>query len=415
MIHSVDSTYLVLGARYLRRQVRQLVDQLGGARLGEEAECVHRARVASRRLRAALRMFRDGWSRKRVERWRSEIRRVTKSLGEARDKDVQIEVLYGILRTAEGPGCAAGLVRLLVETQRDRDALEPAVLEAADRIERSGVLDEILSAAKKVLARSEAAGDESSPAACRQAGQFVLERLEQLLARQDSLDDPDDCEGHHALRIAVKRLRYTLEVAKPLCPGQLEEAVNAAKRLQTLLGDVHDCDVWQDQLAKFARRESARWTKRCGGQGRFARLVPGIEYLKRERAERRGVVFQELVRYWRELKQQETWQRLRGLVEYHGAAESGAPPPATGAEPPRRGPEPPRSGPEPPRSGPAVREVPGAIPPRTSSFPAAGPTSVVPAPSAPAAPPASNGGQRAIPKPKALGDSSRRPALLVRG
>jgi CHAD domain-containing protein len=405
MTHSVDSTYLVLGARYLRRQIRQLTEQLGGASLGEDAECVHRARVASRRLRAALRMFRDGWSRKRAKRWRSEIQRVTESLGAARDKDVQIDFLHGILRTAEKSGSAPGLIQLLVHTQRQRDALEPAVLHAAERIEASRVLDQILSAAKKLISRAGADADEYSPAACRQAGQFVLERLEQLLARQDSLDDPQDCEGHHALRIAVKRLRYTLEVAKPLCPGRLEEFVDAAKRLQTLLGDVHDCDVWQEQLAEFARRESARLTKRFGGQGRFTRLVPGIEFVKCERAAHRAAVFQELVRYWRELDEQKTWQRLRGLVECHAAA--------TDAEPPTSGTEPPRPRVEPPATGPAGTVVPGSPSARVSPPSAAGPPSVVPAAAGPAAPPASNGGQRMIPRPKALGDFSRRPTLLA--
>ena len=225
---------------------------------------------------------------------------------------MQIDFLHGILRTAEKSGSAAGLIQLLVHTQRQRDALEPAVLRAAKRIEASGVLDQILSAAKKLIARGGADADEYSPAACRQAGQFVLERLDQLLARQDCLDDPQDCEGHHALRIAVKRLRDTLEVAKPLCPGQLEEFVDAAKRLQTLLGDVHDCDVWQEQLAEFARRESARLTQRFGGQGRFTRLVPGIELVKCERAEHRAAVFQELVRYWREARPAENMAAAQG-------------------------------------------------------------------------------------------------------
>jgi CHAD domain-containing protein len=368
MTQSVDATYLALGARYLRRQVRQLADQLDGVRHGEDAECVHRARVASRRLRAALRMFHDGWRRKTIKRWRKQIRRITESLGAARDQDVQIDFLCGILRTITDPACAAGIVRLLTEAQRQRDLLDPAVLDAIGRIETSRVLDEILSATKKVLARAKAAPGEHSPAACAETGQFVLRRLGELLARQASLDDANDCESHHAMRIAVKRLRYTLEVARPVCPGRLDEFLEAAKKLQTLLGDVHDCDVWQQHLDKFAELELARLSLRFRSQGRFFRLAPGIEYVKHERAGHRAAVFQELLDYWRELERQEFWQRLQRVVEQHGAGVPAAEPPAAGAAP---------------------TEV-------------------------PAVPSASNGGERLVPRSKALLSSPPRKAVAGR-
>jgi CHAD domain-containing protein len=402
MRHSVDSTYLTLGARYLRRQIRQLTEQLAGARLGEDVECVHRARVATRRLRTALRMFRDGWSSKRVKRWRREIRRVTESLGAARDKDVQIEFLYGILRAAERPECAPGLVRLLADVQRERDALEPAVLEAAERIEASRVLDEIRSAAKKVISRALPDQEPCGSAAYRQAGRFVLERLEQLLARQQSLDDPQDCEAHHALRIAVKRLRYTLEAAKPLCAGQLDEFLEAARKLQTLLGDVHDCDVWQEQLGEFARRESARVGRRFGSEGRFTRLVPGIEYVRSERAGHRTAVFQELGRCWRELEERQTWQRLKEILRCQ-AGDDTRQAPAAGQPLAGTSPQAPAVSPGlPAASGQPL----GSLPPAVSA---------ASAPAAPAAPAASNGGQRTIPRPKALAEPSRRAMLLARG
>ena len=53
----IDSGYRLLAARYIRRQVRQLAEQLDGVRAAEDIEFVHRARVATRRLRAALRLF----------------------------------------------------------------------------------------------------------------------------------------------------------------------------------------------------------------------------------------------------------------------------------------------------------------------------------------------------------------------
>ena len=69
---AVDESYRLLAARHLRLQVSALSEQVEGARKGEDIECVHQARVASRRLRAVLRMFRDCFparrSKKRAER-----------------------------------------------------------------------------------------------------------------------------------------------------------------------------------------------------------------------------------------------------------------------------------------------------------------------------------------------------------
>ncbi len=55
---SVDESYQLLAARYLRKQTKQLVGQFDGIRESVDIEFVHRGRVASRRLRAALRVFR---------------------------------------------------------------------------------------------------------------------------------------------------------------------------------------------------------------------------------------------------------------------------------------------------------------------------------------------------------------------
>ena len=94
---SVDDSWRLLAAWYLRRQVKQLAGQLDGVRRGEDIEFVHRARVASRRLRAALKVFADcfpagSFKTRRKEtcgpgnlkRWRKAIRRLTKGLGDAR-------------------------------------------------------------------------------------------------------------------------------------------------------------------------------------------------------------------------------------------------------------------------------------------------------------------------------------------
>ena len=73
-----------------------LLAEVDGVRSGEDIECVHRMRVASRRLRSVLRLFGECFKGKRGKRWRKAVRKVTATLGEARDLDVQLELLEAL-------------------------------------------------------------------------------------------------------------------------------------------------------------------------------------------------------------------------------------------------------------------------------------------------------------------------------
>jgi CHAD domain-containing protein len=313
---SVDKGCRVLAARCLRKQTKQLGRQLEGIRsAAADTECVHQARVASRRLRAAMGMFRGCFGAKQVKRWRKAIRRLTSRLGEARDKDVQIEFLYGVLEALEQRACYGGVARLLVKLERQRERIQPRVVEAAQRLRSSGALAEMRALSKRVL--SEPGAEEvnlRSPCALARARGHVLDRAERLLAYEDCLADPADRQRHHAMRIAAKRLRYAVEICAPVYGGQLDESLEAIKRVQTLLGEVHDCDFWVEDLERFAAKERKRTKKHYGSAVPFGRLQVGIEYLREDRQRRREQVFGELVDYWRQLVRQRQWERLQETV-----------------------------------------------------------------------------------------------------
>ena len=145
----MDSGYRILAAQYVRRQAKQLAEQLEGVRAAEDIEFVHRARVATRRLRAALRMFDDCFAPKRVKRWRRAIRRITSALSDARDRDVQIELLCGTLSALNAKERFPGVARVLVQLERDRERLQRKVVKAVNRLEAEGVLKEMRGSAKR--------------------------------------------------------------------------------------------------------------------------------------------------------------------------------------------------------------------------------------------------------------------------
>lgn len=307
----MDLAYQLLAAKYIRRQIRQLAAQSLAVRAATDIEAVHRARVASRRLRAALRVFSDVFHGKEIDRWRKSIRRITSALGDARDRDVQIELLCGKLSELKTPECFPGLARILVDLERDREQFQRRVIKAVDRLERSRILDEMQRVARRIIKKA----DTDSASAAREAALSQVEghltkHLAELLALEDSLNDPTAADRHHAMRIAAKRLRYTLELSQPLCPSQFTFAVKALKKLQTLLGEVHDCDVWVEHLHDFADGEQRRLAKLFGHGGRFDHLQPGIAYLEQDRLAYRQATFHELTRYWGELRQQGFFEQL---------------------------------------------------------------------------------------------------------
>jgi len=188
-----------------------------------------------------------------------------------RDRDVQIELLCGTLSALAAEDCFPGVARVLVQLERDRERLQRKVVQAVGRLEARGILSEMRRAADRLLLAHSLSAATADPA---QAGtavprqhtpetierfeRHVLRQLDGLIEHQDSLANPEDRERHHAMRIAAKRLRYTLEISRLVHPGRLDAIVEAIKKVQTLLGDVHDCDVWLDHLDAFARAECKR-------------------------------------------------------------------------------------------------------------------------------------------------------------
>jgi len=75
------------------------------------------------------------------------------------------------------------------------------------------------------------------------AARTVETRLAELLVLAGPALDPANPRAQHDLRIAAKRLRYVLELTGPCFGPEAERAGKAAKELQGILGEIHDCDV----------------------------------------------------------------------------------------------------------------------------------------------------------------------------
>jgi hypothetical protein len=80
--------------------------------------------------------------------------------------------------------------------------------------------------------------------------EVILGRLKELEKLSNRLFNPFEVETLHEMRIAAKRLRYAIELFQSCWGHSIATYAKRAARVQTALGDLHDCDVWIENIGK---------------------------------------------------------------------------------------------------------------------------------------------------------------------
>jgi CHAD domain-containing protein len=289
-------------ARALDKPLRSMQRESDGVRQNEDIECVHRMRVASRRLRNAFDLFADELPAAARRPWQKRLQGVTKALGAARDLDVQLAFLQEYMNARIGARAKdrPGLEHVRATLTARRAAAQQDVLKALDRLKASDVLRGLAGWVQKHRRGRDgriACADKLRV----EAGRAVRQRLGALLAYAPYVEEPKAAKELHALRIAAKHLRYTLEAYAPLYADALKAQIQWGRQLQDWLGEIHDCDVWQEELGALLQ----------GLDQPRARLAAGIQHLRHERSERRQAVYEEFRAAWRNAAATGYWDEFR--------------------------------------------------------------------------------------------------------
>ncbi len=314
----VDQSYELLACTYIRTQLEQLQAQIEGAKQAEDIEFIHQARVATRRLRAGFNLFAQCFPAKRLKTWQQKIRRITKRLGSARDKDVQIEFMQKTIAglTFEQKAFKPGIKRLMLRLQQSRDEIQPAVVKQLIKFESSRLLADIYGEIEKTMFYLKHRNVTlQSKYVFTQARKNIAQRISDLHSYESSLNNPNDKKSHHAMRIAAKKLRYTLEICDIAFDKQLKESVKTIKKTQTYLGDIHDCDIWDDFIKDFIEEEHQRTLEYFGHERTFKRLQKGLEFLRDDRRRCRQETFIQFRDYWHDLEDNGFWQGLLAQLD----------------------------------------------------------------------------------------------------
>lgn len=72
---------------------------------------------------------------------------------------------------------------------------------------------------------------------------IIKTRLDEMYSWDTCVDDPDRVQDLHNLRIAAKRLRYTLEIFETILPEENTSLRKELEQIQEELGAWHDSDV----------------------------------------------------------------------------------------------------------------------------------------------------------------------------
>jgi CHAD domain-containing protein len=237
-----------------------------------EPDAVHQMRVASRRLRAALRTFGSVIGGAETERLAAELRWLGGVLGVARDAEVQADRMTERLRLAGAEGrsrpssggqrpldAAASRIRSHFAAASATDDVI-AALDSQRYRDLLTMLDHML-AEPPLGPHARAAAELVLPAAVRRSHRKVWRRMRRAgrLPAGQELD-----MALHQARKAAKQARYAAEAAEPVFGGDARRFARKMAKMQSVLGEHQDAVVGRElarELGAQAERagESAFW------------------------------------------------------------------------------------------------------------------------------------------------------------
>ena len=253
-------------AAIMRSCLAHFLGNLPALESGDKVEAVHQMRVAMRRLRSALGLFGRAFPHAEFESLRTESGRIAAALGEARDWDVFVERLRdgGLTRFADAPGFDR--LRSAAEAKAAEGHAAVARLVADKALPRFALKLERLAAAR---GWREGADEATLAALDEPVADFAsrwLEALDRKARRRGRHFRSLTPEQRHALRIAMKRMRYATEFFGGLFDpdSAAERYARKAAALQDRLGELNDAAIGLRLVKALGAPKSARAAHAAG-------------------------------------------------------------------------------------------------------------------------------------------------------
>ena len=233
-----------------------------GARLGENAEALHDMRVATRRMRAALRLFSSYFAPEVLQPFNKGLRQTGRTLGAVRDLDVLLEKAraYQASLPAEQ---AASMEPLLSYWQTSRDMARREMLDYLDsKAYRQFVADFKAFLTTPGAGALEIPVGEPTPHQVRHVVPALILSRYAAVRAYEPLIPGAPLPTMHRLRIDCKGLRYALEFFRDVLGPETPELIKQVVEMQDLLGELQDARVAEELLIAFLKEQRSRAGKK---------------------------------------------------------------------------------------------------------------------------------------------------------
>jgi CHAD domain-containing protein len=247
----------------IRQRLAALSRTFPGARKGE-VHAVHQARVATRRIREALPLVARGRSGKTLKK---SVQKLTRVLGPVRELDVALMNLDQLRDSGDIPEPAIARLRQLITEERQRLGAE-----MVRRISQYN-LPKLQKRAVEAATRGPAPSGPRDPRRAAAAVRRAARRADGLRAAIDNAAGIYLPDRLHEVRIAVKKLRYALEIAQDLSGSRATTRIRTLKRVQDLLGRMHDFEMLIARTRAIQSRSGAPNLRLSGDLDRLVRYL----------------------------------------------------------------------------------------------------------------------------------------------
>lgn len=235
------------GAPLIARLTVRLMRAARRTHLVADAEAIHDTRVTLRRLEAMLDVWRDALRPRRRRRARRALRRLRRSLGAAREAEVNAALLRSRLSgDAGGPPAELRLALARLGRREDRARRRAARICRREAIEVA--LRRLRQAWRHLQAYPPADGERVVAARSRVGHRAAVARATLAVAVRSG-----DPEGLHRARITLKRWRYGLEALAGEDAGLAGAPAERLEQVQGSLGALHDLAVLRATLLELSR------------------------------------------------------------------------------------------------------------------------------------------------------------------
>lgn len=306
----VDPSYCKFGSETILNLLNIFENQIDGVIENKDSECVHKTRVASRRLRAALPVFRFCFPKKEYKKWKNEIKKVTRLLADSRDLDVQIAFIQQYIEKLNSLTDKGSLDILLQNHKDRRNNIQPSLVNGIQKLKASNTLEDILTYCQRsVSTQSNLTFNQTI--ILEKAQWNIAFGLQNFLCMEKYVSKENEKQKHHEMRICSKKLRYTMEIFAPMYKNELKKEIDNIKKYQDVLGEMHDCDVWIDYLPKFSEETKPTMTDAKNIADFEHAFLDFQAFIKDERKK----YYLQFVRQWEDNKKENFFPQLKETIK----------------------------------------------------------------------------------------------------